>query len=195
MAQAFRTLSELAARFHSNRHEGWFMSLIGGLNGCINQNYSELGSLALAKGDYALAYAMFRAQLELKLSPDERRLQQASVLTNLARACVGLRRLYLAKLIFLRALAEIQRHRGRNNMQTVRVLCELAGLCLSQKLYSECCCFAEEAVLVYQKCSFDENWEFLGRLLNELCERFRQLGRWSEYERILSLQRLLWKET
>lgn len=126
--------------------------------------YFEMGSAALERREFAIALKMFRAVFEEPGSRQQREKIMLELLLKTAQAHEGLKQLYKAKLLYIRALALLKRSGTQPGMQSVEILMTLAILTANQGLYRQALDFALEANSLYRKLPAQVAIDFIRRL-------------------------------
>ncbi len=148
--------------------------------------YFEMGNSALERHEYAIAQKMFKAVFEepsTKLQKDKLMLP---LLVASAKAHLGLKQLYKAKLFYIRALAFKNRNSKIQDFQNVEILIALALLTTQQGLYRQALDFASEAFDSYKKCEAKEPIEFVKRL-RQIEKQLQLKGRQIELQQITEI--------
>jgi hypothetical protein len=152
----------------------------------IISTYFEMGATALERREYAIALKMFRAVLDEPGSRAQKEKLLLSLLVKSAEAHEGLKQLYKAKLLYIRALAQYKKLATPPAMATVEILLRLASLTAQQGLYGQSVDFARQAQEEYTLSRARDPILFVRNL--RATERLLQLkGRLAEQQDILSI--------
>lgn len=148
--------------------------------------YFEMGNSALERGQYAIAQKMFKAIFQEPSAKAQKDKIMLSLLVKSAQAHEGLKQLYKAKLLYIRALALIKRQGVKGDMQCVDILIILSKINASQALYKQAMEFVSEAMRTYETCP-DKDAVSLVRNLRQLEQIFESKGRMPEQTKIKDL--------
>jgi tetratricopeptide (TPR) repeat protein len=152
----------------------------------VINTYFEMGTAALERREYAIALKMFKAVFEEPSSKAQKEKIMLLLLIRSAQAHEGLKQLYKAKLLYIRALSVQRKACAEPNMQTVEILLTLANLTTQQGLYRQAVDFAAEAHESYNRCPAQEPLAFVRNLRRT--ERVMQLkGRQVEQQKLLRM--------
>lgn len=124
-------------------HRAYLDDLIG--------TYFDMGVAALERQEYAIALKMFKAVFEEPASRLQKEKIMLELLLRSAQAHEGLKQLYKAKLLYIRALALLKKSSPEPQMQSVQILITLANLTANQGLYRQAFDFALEAYKLYRR--------------------------------------------
>lgn len=149
----------------------------------VIKTYFDMGAAALERGQYAIAQKMFKAVFQEPSSKLQKEKIMLSLLIKSAQAHEGLKQLYKAKLLYIRALALMKKERRETDMQDVDLLLVLARINASQALYRQAMEFANEAMNSYQKCASKDPASFV-RALRLLEQIMLSKGRLAEQARL-----------
>ena len=148
--------------------------------------YFEMGTNALEQKQFAIAHKMFKAVIDEPSPKAQKEKVMLPLLIKSAEAHEGMKQLYKAKLLYIRALAQLRKTSNQPSMQTVDLLLRLANLTAQQGLYRQAVDFAIEAYECYKRTSVQDPIEFVRNLRQ--AERLMQLkGRAAEQERLLQI--------
>ncbi len=152
----------------------------------VISTYFEMGTAALARREYSIAQKMFKAVFEEPSSKSQKEKIMLQLLICSAEAHEGLKQLYKAKLLYIRALALKKKSKCGCDMQTVDLFLRLSHLTAQQGLYRQALDFALESFSVYKKSAKQEPIDFVRQLRKT--ERIMELkGRKSEQEKLLQI--------
>ena len=152
----------------------------------VISTYFEMGMNALERKEFGIAQKMFKAVFDEPSSKAQKEKVMLQLLIRSAEAHEGLKQLYKAKLLYIRALALLRKSSGSPTMQAVDLLCRLSRLTAQQGLYRQSVDFAQEAYSAYKACSMPNPIDFVRSM--RLIERIMQLkGRTAEQERLLQI--------
>lgn len=118
----------------------------------VIKTYFDMGAAALERGQYAIAQKMFKAVFQEPSSKIQKEKIMLPLLVKSGQAHEGLKQLYKAKLLYIRALALLKKQSRKPDMQEVDLLLVLARINASQALYRQAMEFATEAMVSYKKC-------------------------------------------
>lgn len=156
----------------------------------VINTYFEMGSAALERREYAIAHKMFRAVFDEPGSRAQKEKVMLPLLVKSAQAHEGMKQLYKAKLLYIRALALKSRAKFAPDMQTVEILLTLAHLTAQQGLYRQALDFAEQAFQAYHRCSDKNAIEFVKNMRRT--EKIMDLkARSSEQQRLLEILKVV----
>lgn len=148
--------------------------------------YFEMGNAALERCEYSIAQKMFKAVFEEPSSKLQKDKIMLPLLIASAQAHEGLKQLYKAKLLYIRALALKRKKLKTPDMQSVEILLTLSHLTAQQGLYRQALDFAEESFDAYQKCSDKDPINFV-RSLRRIEKIMDLKCRKSEQEKVLTI--------
>lgn len=114
-------------------------------------SYFEMGVSALEKKEYAIAQKMFKAIFDEPGSKPQKEKIMLQLLIRSAEAHEGLKQLYKAKLLYIRALALLKKTPRTNEMKAVEILLSIAYLTAQQGLYRQALDFSVEAHESYKR--------------------------------------------
>lgn len=148
--------------------------------------YFEMGISALERREYSIAQKMFKAVFDEPSSKAQKEKIMLPLLIRSGEAHEGLKQLYKAKLLYIRALALQKKMSQKPDMQSVDLLLRLAHLTAQQGLYRQAVDFAIEAYQDYRRCCKQDPIEFVRKLRST--ERIMQMkGRITEQEKLLGI--------
>lgn len=150
----------------------------------VIKGYFDMGCAALERGQFAIAQKMFRAVFQEPSSKTQKEKIMLPLLIKSAQAHEGMKQLYKAKLLYIRALALIKKQNRQPDMQVVDLLLVLARINASQALYRQAMEFANEAMDSYQKCASKDAAAFV-RALRILEQIMQTKGRFAEQKRLV----------
>jgi hypothetical protein len=152
----------------------------------VINTYFETGAAALERKEYAIALKMFKAVFDEPSSKSQKEKILFSLLIKSAQAHEGLKQLYKAKLLYIRALAQHRKEVTQPTMQAVDIVLTLAHLTAHQGLYRQAVDFAIEAHETYKRCQQREPIEFVRNLRRT--ERIMQVkARTAEQQKLVQL--------
>lgn len=158
-------------------HRAYFDDLIN--------TYFEMGNSALERKEFAIAQKMFKAVFDEPGSKTQKERIMLPLLIKSAESHEGMKQLYKAKLLYIRALA-LKRRYGKTDMESVQILLTLANLTAQQGLFKQAVDFAVEAHETYKQIGNPDPIDFVRRLRST--ERIMQAkGRVAEQARILPM--------
>lgn len=111
----------------------------------IIETYFEMGAAALGRGEFGIAEKMYLAASEDPALRRQRRRFQFPLLMQLALTRENQRKLYRAKLLYIRALAFYKKHHRESDGQVLEILCILARVNVKQGLFRQAVEFVDEA--------------------------------------------------
>ena len=115
----------------------------------IIDTYFEMGAAALSRGELNIAEKMYLAASAEPALRKHRKRFQFPLLLQLALTREKQRKLYRAKILYIRALAFYKRHHNDADWQVLEILCLLARVNVKQSLYKQAIEFVEEARQVW----------------------------------------------
>ena len=145
-----------------------------------------MGAAALDRGQYAIAQKMFKAVFQEPSSKVQKEKIMLPLLVKSAQAHEGLKQLYKAKLLYIRALALLKKDKRKPDMQAVDLLLVLARINASQALYRQAMEFASEAMDTYKKCE-SKDAPSVVRALRQIEQIMHTKGRAAEQARLKDL--------
>jgi tetratricopeptide (TPR) repeat protein len=152
----------------------------------VINTYFEMGCSALEKKEFAIALKMFKAVFDEPSSKAQKEKIMLSLLVRTAEAHEGLKQLYKAKLLYIRALAQHRKVFEKPTMQSTEILLTLAHLTAQQGLYRQALEFAQEAFHSYNNCMIQSPIDFVRNLRR--IERIMQLkGRHTEQQKLVEM--------
>lgn len=155
--------------------------------------YFEMGLSALERKEYGIAHKMFKAVFDEPSSKAQKEKIMLPLLIRSAEAHEGLKQLYKAKLLYIRALALLRKSAAPQGMQAVDLLLRLSRLTAQQGLYRQSVEFAGEAYSAYKRCEIRDPIEFV-RSLRQV-ERIMQLkSRSAEQARLIEIMQCVKSE-
>lgn len=148
--------------------------------------YFEMGCNALEQKQYAIAQKMFKAVFDEPSSKIQKERLMLPLLIKSAETHEGLKQLYKAKLLYIRALAQRKKLGMMDDMQSVDIMLRLANLTARQGLYKQAVDFAIEAHEAYRRSAGKEPIEFV-KGLRPVENVMLLKGRAAEREKLLSM--------
>jgi len=148
--------------------------------------YFEMGCNALEQKQYAIAQKMFKAVFDEPSSKIQKERLMLPLLIKSAEAHEGLKQLYKAKLLYIRALAQRKKLMLADDMQAVEILLRLAHLTARQGLYKQALDFAMEGFEIYCRCRDKDAIEFV-KALRPVENIMMLKGRAVEREKLLNV--------
>lgn len=148
--------------------------------------YCELGTAALERGEFNIAEKMYQAALREPAVIRDKKKFSFPLLIGLGLTREGQKRLYKAKVIYIRALAHYKRYHCKNDSCVVEVLLMLARVNAKQGLFRQAGEFIDEA---------RSTWLQIGRysdalllLIDENIHLFQQKIRKEELPRLIEFR-------
>lgn len=149
----------------------------------VIKTYFEMGCAALDKAEYTIAQKMFKAVFEEPSSKLQKENIMLPLLLKSAQAHEGMRQLYKAKLLYIRALALLKKQNPNASSETIEILLVLARINAQQAIYRQAVEFAVEAFHVYGKTQNKDSISFV-RGLKQTQQIMELKGRTAEKEKL-----------